>query len=164
MSSTELLGAYLTDHLAGSTAALDHVEKMRRGDDGSTLAVFLADLDRDIRADREVLEDLIGRLGVDKTPLSQAKQAAASVVEKVGRLKFAEPVTGSADLSRLLELEALELGIEGKHAMWRALHRLAPSDPRLAELDYVELMERARRQVDGLERYRLETAAKAFAP
>jgi len=164
MSSTELLGVYLTDHLAGSTAALDHVEKMYRGDDGSPLAVFLAELERDIQADREVLEDLIGRLGVDKSPITQAKQAAASIVEKVGRLKFAEPVTGSADLSRLLELEALALGIEGKHAMWRVLNRLAPSDPRLAELDYGELMERARRQADGVERYRLEAAAKAFAP
>jgi hypothetical protein len=163
MSSTELLGVYLTDHLAGSTAALDHVEKMSRGDDGSPLAVYLAELARDIRADREVLEDLIGRLGVDKSPMTQAKQAAASIAEKVGRLKFAEQVTRSADLSRLLELEALQLGIEGKHAMWRVLSRLAPSDPRLADLDYAELMDRARQQVDGVERYKLEAAARAFA-
>jgi hypothetical protein len=160
MSSTELLGIYLTDHLAGSTAALDHLEKVRSDSEESPLGVFLAELAREIRADRETLEDLIDRLGVGKNPL---KQAAASIVEKLGRVKFTDQLSGGPELRRLLELEALQLGIEGKHAMWRALKRTVGTDSRFSGVDFDDLIERARQQYDAVEGHRLEVAAAAFA-
>jgi hypothetical protein len=159
MSSTEMLGVYLTDHLAGSAAAIDHLEKMISNSDGTLLGVFLAELLRDIKADRDTLEGLIGRLGVAKSPV---KQAAATILEKVGRLKFTEQLSGSPQLRRLLELEALQLGVEGKDAMWRSLQRVAHTDPRLAEVDFEALRRRARQQIDALERHRLDAAAEAF--
>lgn len=158
-SSTELLGAYLTDHLAGSAAAIDHLEKMIANSDGTLLGVFLAELLRDIKADRQTLEDLTERLGVAKSPV---KQAAASLLEKVGRLKFTEQLSGSPQLRMLLELEALQLGIEGKNAMWRALQRVAHTDPRLAAVDFETLRLRARQQFEAVERHRLDAAAEAF--
>lgn len=159
MPSTELLGIYLTDHLAGATAAVDHLEKMISNSEESLLGVFLTGLLRDIKADRKTLEDLIARLEIGTNPI---KQAAALLSEKLGRLKFTDQLSGSPALRRLLELEALQLGIEGKHAMWRALQHVAHLDPRLATMDFDHLMARAREQYEAVERHRLAAAVEAF--
>jgi hypothetical protein len=160
MSSNETLGAYLSDHLAGATAAIDHLDKLIANAGGTPSQAVFVELAREIKADRRTLEDLIERLGAGKRPI---KQVAASFAEKVGRLRFSDQVTGDHRLSQLLELEALQLGIEGKHAMWVALQEVARIDPALAGLDYEELMRRARRQADVVERYRIEAATDAFA-
>jgi hypothetical protein len=60
-------------------------------------------------------------------------------------------------------LEALGLGIEGKHALWRALKVVSEMDPRLSGVDYDALAERAQDQHARVEVFRLETARAAFA-
>jgi hypothetical protein len=73
-------------------------------------------------------------------------------------------LTGSPELTRLLEMETLSLGIEGKLAMWRALKAIAGADARLAGTDFDRLIDRARQQRKRLEPHRLEAAAGAFVP
>jgi hypothetical protein len=51
--------------------------------------------------------------------------------EKAGRLKLNGELLGYSPLSRLEELEALSLGVEGKLALWTALRRTHGDDPRL---------------------------------
>ena len=70
------------------------------------------------------------------------KQAAAVAAERLSRFKIDHRITGSPDLSLLLELELLYLGIEGKHSLWRSLDVL--HDSRLAEFDFGKLAARAR--------------------
>jgi hypothetical protein len=155
----ETLGVYLNDHLGGSATGIELVEKLRDNHEGTPFGTVLVTLAEEIKADRKTLEDLIDRLGVGQ---STVKHAVGWVAEKVTRLKTDEHVTGSADLSQLLETETLSLGIEGKLLMWRALKAGADADPRLALADYDQLIERAGRQRTALEPYRVEAAVAAF--
>jgi hypothetical protein len=62
-----------------------------------------------------------------------------------------------------MDIEALWLGIEGKLAMWRALKEVADLDAQLAATDFGGLAERAGRQRETLEPFRLQAAAFAFS-
>ena len=67
-------------------------------------------------------------------------------------------------VTRLLEMETLSIGIEGKLALWLTLKEIAGVDARLAGTDFDRLVERARLQRQKLEPHRLEAATKAFTP
>ncbi len=71
-------------------------------------------------------------------------------------------MTGSQQLSLLLELELLYLGIQGKHALWRALNVVAADDPRLGEFNFDHLASRTEQQPAAVEEQRLSTAASAL--
>jgi serine phosphatase RsbU (regulator of sigma subunit) len=73
----------------------------------------------------------------------------------------ADRMTGDAQLSLLLELELLYLGIEGKHTLWRTL-RVLP-DSRLSGFDFEKLAHRAQEQLAAVEEQRLAVAPAALA-
>jgi hypothetical protein len=158
-SPNDLLGAYLSDHVAGARAALDLIEKLRSHNEGTPLAAHLAELAGEIEADREVVAQLLERIGEAK---NLVKQVAGGVAERLSRARLDRRVTGSAELSRLLELEMLALGIEGKLALWHALRPVAVTNPDVAALDLDDLVARAQAQRQGVEVHRLEAAARAF--
>jgi len=95
---------------------------------------------------------------------SGPKQLAGKVLETLSRLRLNERVTGSAHVTRLMELETLSLGIEGKLSLWRSLGQVTGSRPELAGFDLPGLETRAVDQRAGLEPFRLEAAGQAFAP
>ena len=159
MASNELLGVYLNDHLAGSAAGLELAEKLRDNNQGTELGKVMAALHHDIEQDRAVLEELMARLDVDR---HSVKEAAGWMLERLSRLRLNPVLTGSAELTRLLETEGLSLGIEGKLCMWVALKEAAAADPRLAGADYDRLIERARGQRRTLEPHRLAAAVASF--
>ena len=154
---TAALGIYLNDHLAGSVAALEMVDRALEDNAGTPLAAALAEVGTAIREDQEVLRDLLARLEVAESPL---KKAGAWLAEKAGRLKLGD--TGEAALRRLEMLEALSLGIQGKMALWRSLQRAGGRYPALADLDLVTLERRAREQHERVEAHRLEAAIQAL--
>ena len=84
MLDTDMLGTYLNDHLAGSTAGLELVRRARGSNEGTSLGRFLGELEAEIAEDRAALEAVMDRLGVGKDRL---KVAAGWMGEKVGRLK-----------------------------------------------------------------------------
>jgi len=101
---------------------------------------------------------------VDHRPVDQnsvLKQAAAVAAERLSRFKIDHRMTGNPDLSLLLELELLYLGIEGKHSLWRGLDVL--NDSRLAEFDFGTLAARAREQLAAVEEQRLRAVAGALS-
>jgi hypothetical protein len=159
MPSNELLGVYLNDHLAGSAAGLELAEKLRDNNQGTELGNTMEAVHRDIAQDRETLDELMAHLEVERHPV---KEAAGWALEKLSRLRLNPALTGGAELTRLLETEALSLGIEGKLAMWLALKEAAAADPRLAATDYDRLIERARGQRRALEPHRLAAALESF--
>ena len=55
----------------------------------------------------------------------RAKNAAFWAAEKLGRLKLNGQLTGSSPLSRLIEIEGLLAGINGKLSLWCALLEIA---------------------------------------
>ncbi len=154
------LGVYLNDHLAGSAAGIELAEKLRDNNQGTELGTLMASLHRDLGQDRAALEELMDRLEVERHPV---KEAAGWVLEKLSRLRLNPALTGSRELTRLLETEALSLGIEGKLAMWVALKDAVGDDERLAGTDFDRLIERARTQRQTLERHRVAAAARALS-
>jgi hypothetical protein len=154
---TGLLATYLNDHLAGATAGLELVRRARGENEGTPLGRFLEDLAREVEEDRETLLAIMARLDVGRDRL---KVAAGWMGEKVGRLKPNNQLFGYSPLSRVIELEGLALGVEGKRGLWEALRRL--EEPRLAEFDFDALVDRARAQRDALQERRLTAAVDAF--
>ena len=159
MAPNELLGIYLNDHLAGSAAGTELAAKLRDNNEGTELGKLMAALHHDISQDKDALEELMRHLEVERHPV---KEAAGWMLEKLSRLRLNPALTGGAELTRLLETEALSLGIEGKLAMWLALKEAAAADPRLAATDYDRLIERARGQRRALEPHRLAAAVESF--
>jgi hypothetical protein len=159
MASDEALAVYLNDHLAGSAAGLELAEKLRDNNQGTELGKDMVALHRDIAQDRETLEELMRHLDLERHPV---KEAAGWMLERLSRLRLNPALTGSTELTRLLETEALGLGIEGKLSMWLSLKEAAASDPRLAATDYDRLIERARNQRRTLEPHRLAAAVASF--
>ncbi len=159
MPANDQLGAYLSDHLAGSVAAIDLIEKLRSHNEDTPLAAYMTELEPQIAADQEVLKQLIERIGEARNVV---KQAGGWVVEKLSRVRLDERVTRSADLSRLLELEMLATGIDAKRSLWQALRPIAAVNPDVASLDLDDLVGRAEAQRLGVENHRVEAAVRAF--
>lgn len=153
VASREWLDGYLNDHLAGATLALDLGEESQRRNEGTSLAHYLVTLVREIREDRETLNAVMEHLGIRPSSL---KQATGWLAEKAARAKFQSPVGVPDVANRLLEVEALLMGIHGKQAMWETLDRFAHSEPRLASFDFAQLTSRAAHQLGALNARRLE--------
>lgn len=86
------------------------------------------------------------------------------MLETLSRLRLNERITKSADVTRLMEVETLALGIDGKLALWRSLGEVTGSRPELAEFDLAALATRAVSQRAGVEPFRLEAATAALGP
>ena len=159
MSDKRFLAIYLNDHLAGSIVGFELAKRAASSNEGTPTGVFLAKLAGEIQQDRGALEALMSDLGIKRNAF---KQAGAWMAEKAGRLKLNGQVVGYSKLSRLVELEWLSLGVEGKLAMWRNLHQVRAKYPELAEADLEEFIRRAEAQRSELERVRQEAAAETL--
>jgi len=154
-----LLRIYLTDHLAAATAGVALAQRSARNNLGNETGAFLERLTDDIEQDRLALARLVRGLGFTR---SKPKEAIASIGEKVGRLKLNGRLFAYSPLSRVLELEALSVGIAGKLELWEALQRLSDLDGRLDATELEQLAERAQRQRAEVEEHRLRAARHAF--
>ena len=148
MFSGELLPIYLNDHLAGSTAGTDLARRAAKSNRGTEFGDFLARLAGEIEADRAQLEEVMDRLKVHRNP---AKVGAGWLAEKLGRLKLNGRLLEYSPLSRVIELEGLITGVNGKRSLWRTLAAAAPGEPRIADIDFDALGERASGQAGELE-------------
>jgi hypothetical protein len=155
-----LIAIYLNDHLAAATGALELARRAAGSNAGNDYGPFLAELAGEIEDDLHALEVVMERLAVGRDRL---KVAAGWAAEKAGRLKLNGQLLGYSPLSRVVELEMLSLGVEGKLSLWRVLEPLAADDPRLRDVDVTDLMTRARSQRRRLEPRRLRAAREAFA-
>lgn len=156
--ATRLLSTYLNDHLTGSTLGVELARRARNQNEGTPVGRYLAELVVEIEEDRDTLKQIMAAIGAGE---DRIKQKFAWIAEKGGRLKPNNRLFGYSPLSRVIELEGLSLGVEGKRCLWEALKEVG--DPRLGEFDFDELLERAARQRAGLEEHRLAAAATAFS-
>jgi hypothetical protein len=155
----KLLGIYLNDHLAGSTAGAELARRAAGSNEGNEYGVFLAELASEIQEDRESLREIMRRLEYGE---DIPKKVGAWTAEKIGRLKPNGQLRGYSPLSRLVELEGLALGITGKLALWKALLEMVDEEPRLKAGELTRLRERAERQQRDVEGHRLRAAREAF--
>lgn len=157
----KLLGIYLNDHLAGATAGTERIAHMVRTAGGSALGRALGPVAAEIAQDRTALLGIMRDLGV---PVRRYKVCAGWAGEKVGRLKPNGRLVRRSPLGTVLELEAMRLAIEGKAAGWQTLRRLSVTDERLAPDRLDTLLERARRQQETVEAWRVRQAEEALIP
>jgi hypothetical protein len=146
-----LLSIYLNDHLAGATAGLELARRSAARNRGSDYGTFLARLEQEVSEDRDSLLSIMRALGIR---VDRLKVAAGWGAEKLGRLKFNGRLLRYSPLSRLVEFEALALGVHGKLAMWRSLQLLEPRQLASSGASLVELIARAERQLQELEVHR----------
>ena len=157
--ATNQLSEYLNDHLAGSVAALELLDRLVETYAGKPLERFFRELRSDIHADQEQLEGLIKKLGIEE---SVVEKAGAWIAEKFSRPKIDLEPDSKSQLGLFLALEALVLGITGKRSLWRALEAAARAVPELARTDYSGLEKRAIDQCERVEARRLEIARGVF--
>ncbi len=155
-----LLRIYLNDHLAGSIVGLELARRARVENAGNPVGIYLDTLERELREDRATVENIMAVLGLPRDPL---KEGLAWVGEKLGRLKLNGRLTRYSPLSRLMELEGLCLGTEGRLSLWRTLRRLARKDERLGRFDFTALITRTEQQRRSLERLRQQASDEAFS-
>lgn len=160
MTDNKLLRIYLNDHLAGSVAGHELAKRTQSNNTGTPLGEYLIEFIEQLEEEQKVLENLLDSF--EASP-DRIKQLAAWIAEKAGRLKLNGQITGYSDLSRLIEVEGLCLGVEGKISLWRSLKQVAGHYPELAVVDLDQLIERGETQRQTLEKFRLEAATIAFA-
>lgn len=160
MPDRQRLGIYLNDHLAGAIAGTELAKRSANNNKGSELGEFLSQLAEDIDHDRRSLEHVMKVLDIKKNP---AKEVAAWLSEKAGRLKLNGQVIGYSDLSKLVELEALSLGVKGKQCLWQSLKELGDEDDRIDASEVDRLIERALSQAISLEEKRTKLIGEAFS-
>ena len=158
--SNDPLTIYLNDHLGGSAFGLELARRARASNRGNEFGAFLDELTAAIEEDRRDLERIIEHLG---RPRDQLKSAAGWLAEKAGRLKPNGRLVGYSPLSRLLELEGLNGGVQAKLALWRALQAIAPSEARLDERELDRLIGRAETQLEGIAAMQVRAAEVALA-
>jgi hypothetical protein len=151
------LDSYLNDHLAGSVSALELIAHWAQLHKGKPLGAFFSDIEAEIRADQNSLQDLMRSLGIDE---SAVRQAGAWVAEKLGRARFMIAGNEPDDLGLVLTLEGLIMGITGKKFMWRALAAANLREVKGFHLD--ELQRRAEQQIERVEAERLRAVRRAL--
>jgi hypothetical protein len=152
-----LLGIYLADHLAAATAGVELARRAARANEGTAIGDALGRLTAEIEEDRRTLRGIVAGLGFSE---SRPKEALAWAGEKLGRLKLNGQLRGYSPLSRVLEFEALSVGIAGKLALWETFRTIPGLD---LGIDLDQLAERARRQRTAVEELRAEAVRLAFA-
>ena len=161
MTTRDLLGIYLNDHLAGAIAGTGLARRMAvSAEPGTERADVLSRLAGEITADRAALLRIMTALGI---PVRGYKVFAAWAGERAGRLKLNGRLVTRSPLSDLEETEMLRLGVDGKAAGWRTLRALAERDGRLDAGRLDDLLGRADRQSRELESLRVSAAEQLLA-
>ena len=161
VKTKELLGVYLNDQLAGSTAGMGLARRIAASAEHTPApAGVLKRFAAEVTEDRATLVRIMAALGIR---VRGYKMYAAWAGEKLGRLKPSRCLPGRSPLCSLEELEIMRLDVEGKAAGWRTLRSLADRDSRLDAGRLDELIARAAGQADLLETLRADMAERIFS-
>jgi hypothetical protein len=161
MERERLLHIYLGDHLAAITGERELAKRCMSSNKATALGDHLEH--RLIPALQEDRATLLSAMTASGAPKAGWKQGAVWVAVRAGRLKLNGQMTGYSPLSRLLELEGLCLGAEGRMCLWATLTRVSDSRPLLGDFDFAAQHMRAQDQRGELETHRLEAARRALS-
>jgi hypothetical protein len=159
VADDKYLPIYLNDHLAAAVGGVQLARRAAKANRGSEYGEPLARLAEEIHEDRRTLQSLLKALGVRGDPV---KILASVGAEMLGRLKLNGSLISYSPLSRMEELEILQVGVNAKAVLWRALRDSIAGDPRVKDFDFDELAKRATSQRQRLEALRRRAAAEAL--
>ena len=152
------LASYLSDHLAGSTAAVELLDHLKESHRDGELGKLFKELHAEVTSDQDVLRKLLRRFSRP----SVIRKAGAWMAEKFNRVKLRLAGDKAGELGLVEALEILVLGITGKQLLWRALSASLGDSPLLRGIDLSQLEQRAIDQSERVEAHRLEAAREAF--
>jgi hypothetical protein len=152
------LDSYLNDHLAGSISALELIAHWREVHKSEPLGRFFLEIEREIKADQDMLRDVMRSLGVEE---SKVRKVGAWAAEKIGRARLIMAGDEPGTLGLVLTLEALIMGVTGKKLLWVGL--AAAGSPGLNGYNFEQLQRRAEQQVERIEAARISAVREAFA-
>jgi hypothetical protein len=155
--ATKLLGIYLEDHVAAATAGCRRARRLAEAEAGSADASALTTLADDIEADFDALLAMVEQMGFEP---SRLKSAVAAMGEKLGALKPNGHLLERSPLSTVIELEALQMAVRGKRALWETL-QITTTPPTAIDLD--GLVARADAQMRVLTELHAARVATTFA-
>lgn len=141
------LQVYLNDHLMGAAANVQLALRTAGSQRGTPLGRELDAIAAQINEDYAALVEVMRSVGV--TP-RRSFAWLGRLGERLGRLKLNGRLVRGSQLSTLVELEALRLGVLGKLQGWRSLSVAAQRDPRLDRDRLRSLEEAATRQAEAL--------------
>jgi len=153
------LRIYMNDQLALGIAWREVARRAQGENDGTPLGEALRRVGTGIAEDVATFEAMMDRLGLGR---DRVKTTAATVAERVGRLKLNGRLRGYSHLSRFAELDLLAMGIEGKKILWANLRDFGDLSRRLPDADFDELIRRAQGQRDELEPFRARAGRETF--
>jgi len=116
--SNNAISIYLNDHLAIMSAESELIQRTARANPSTPLSECLWEIFTELRQQKDAVTAAIDRRGGQ---VSLIKQNAAWLLEKLGRLKFNGTVASYADLSRVVEIEAMIAAGEARLTMWKVL-------------------------------------------
>jgi hypothetical protein len=151
------LAAYLRDHLSGSDAAIQVVDRLRRTHAGTDEGALFASLFDEFEVERRVVRAVLAHLGASPRSAKRlASQASGAILKWTAG-------GDRGELSLFRTLEALAIGVQGKRCLWRALQSVEPRIPLPADWGLAALEAMAVRQWEAIESRRQSLAPSTFA-
>ena len=145
------LPTYLKDHYAGSAGGSELCRRIADSAASEDEARDVHTIAVEIEEDQKALDRLMDRLEV---PPSRFKAVGAWVGEKASRLKL----RAADEAGRVLQYEAMIMGVTGKMQLWLSLQQIESQVPELKGPELEELVRRAEDQRSRLQRWH-DTAA-----
>lgn len=153
------LKRYLHHHLAGVGTLIDLLDHLENRNPGSPIATLAAGLRGDVVTDRETLEMVADRLGVERPSPTPERSWLADAAD---RLQSVQDDPAEETLRRLGLFELMSLALEGKRLAWRSLRAAVGELPSLDDVDFAALERRAVDQRGAIEAFRLGSAQGAL--
>jgi hypothetical protein len=150
------LAAYLREHLTGSDAAIEIVERLRLTHAGSQEGRLFASLFDEFREERDVVRLLLEQIGASPQSLRRLAGPASDAA--------LVPANGGerGELSLFRTLESLAVRVQRKRCMWRALETLLGDQPIPSARSLGGLEAMAIRQWDAIEERRRALVGETF--
>ena len=145
------LATYLKDHYAGSAGGTELCRRIADSAARDEEARDVNSIADAIEEDQRSLDGIMDRLGVQP---SRFKAIGAWLGEKAGRVKL----RASDEAGRVLQYEAMIMGVTGKLQLWLSLQAVESQHPELKGPELTELVRRAEDQRSRLQRWH-DTAA-----
>ena len=155
----DLLGIYCNDHLAAATGGIELVSRMIGVHRGTPYEPRLEQLLDELREERAGIRSSMAALGL---PVTQCKQVATWLWEKLSLIKLNGHVLSRSPLSDLVEFEFIATAVLAKRAGFETLRALAAVDDRLDGDLLDRLIAQADGQHDWLADVRREVAARVM--
>ncbi|HUR84935.1 MAG TPA: hypothetical protein VMY78_06280 [Solirubrobacteraceae bacterium] len=159
-SDERYLAIYMNDQLALGVLWREIARRSARANHGTPAGEAIEGVAQGISKDVETFERMMSDLGIPKT---HAKPMLALAGERFGRLKLNGHLRRYSPLSRFEELDFLVMGIDGKVVLWENLRDLANLGERLPDVDFDNLIQRARAQRTALETHHANAGRQALA-